>query len=168
MSNNFWGKTAALAAIVSACLYAIDFFNLNPFKSNNNQSEHPVTVIEATGTNPENNIVENNEITKENKSNLEIINLSKAKEMSLGEVLSIPFKKHEKANYLDIIERKFTVTWWILWVMTYLFMAGTGGLLFVLLEVFFEGTNKDKLIWISLFFICICYWYYALSLRGLF
>ena len=175
MSNSWLGKAAAWAGILSLCLYAVDFFNLNPFKSNNNQSKQPIIVKETDRTDKESTNIVNKDKNPIDNSNNEIITLSKAYKMSIKDILLIPFRKHEKCNYIEtVINTGNTFVYILMTILVFL----TPGCIFApfifFVEIYYiyesikDGTFEFDLshLWLIICPILIFIAWYTLTMAG--
>ncbi len=91
------------------------FLNLNPFRPKDGNDKESVFIEETEKPAIEPTVSRNNKTNSESKSNREVINIYTAKNLSLGEILLIPFKEHEKGNYLDYtIKKKYPIAYYFL------------------------------------------------------
>ena len=168
-------KAAAWAGIIACVITLLSYMGFNPFMNEANQEE---TVIQSENveTNKDevatlNDNIESNKESSidnnlvENTKDNDIINLETAKDLTFWEFLSIPFKQHEKINFLFVDNKLFVL---ITLALIYIAIAGIWGLL-NLWEVALVGTTiEDKLLWIILFLAALFCAYCGLAFCGVF
>lgn len=183
MNKNLLSTLAKWAAILSFLLYAIDFLNLNPFKPKVVNYEESVFIEKADRQTIEHPVSRKKHPNTKSKSNRKVINIKTAMDLSLGEILLIPFKTHDKGDYLEYtIKMKYPIGYYFIYaifsiIFSFSVLWGWACIIMILEELFYIfinylGIKKSyehnvslDIILISIFSIFFS-WYF-LTLRGI-
>ena len=142
MNKNLLSTLAKWAAILSFALYAVDFFNLNPFRPKDGNNKESVFIEETEKSAIEPTVNRNKHPNTKSKSNREVIDIFTARDLSLGEILLIPFKEHKKGNYLDYtIKKKYPIAYYFLYFIFILSLSVVTYALFIFLSFLLQNVN---------------------------
>lgn len=182
MNKNLLSTLAKWAAILSLLLYAIDFLNLNPFKPKVVNYEKSVFIEKADRQTIEPPVSRKKQPNAKSKSNREVINIDTAMDLSLGEILLIPFKTHVKGDYLEYtIKMKYPIGYYFIYavfiiIFSFSIFIGWFSILMILEELFYIfinylGIKKSYEHYVSLDILLlsiftIFFSWYGLTLKG--
>ncbi len=166
-SKNTLQNAASWAAIIACFIAVLSYFGINPFNEKESDTKDSISLNVNNVSNNDSYINENN-FDKTNKES-KIITLETAEEMTWGEILLIPFKKHEKACYLNVIQNKNIVVMIIIElilgiILTLLFYLNLSFILEITMEKIYE--KKERIYAIGIDIILLFFLYYLICLMG--